>query len=58
MMVFFISGWPMIAFDTGVSLCTLISNHMHLVQVFQVEGDLKIVWKISQHVTCDASNNK
>ena len=36
--------------DTGVSLCALISNYMHLVQVFQVEKDVKI--------TCSPSNNK
>ena len=42
----------------GVSLCALISNFLHLAQVFQVEEDLKIAWKISHHVTCDASNNE
>ena len=31
---------------------------MHLTQVFQVEKDLKIAWKISHYVTCDASNNE
>ena len=28
--------------DTGVPLCFLISNYMHLSQVFQVEKDVKI----------------
>ena len=28
--------------DTGISLCVLISNCMHLTQVFQVEKDVKI----------------
>ena len=43
---------------TRVSLCALISNFMHLTQVFQVEEDLKISQKTSQHFTCDASNNE
>ena len=45
-------------FDTRVSLCVIIFNFMHLAQVFQVEEDLNIAWKISHHVTCDASNNE
>ena len=44
--------------DTGVSLCVLVSNFMHLEQVFQVDKDLKIGWKISQHVTSDASKKE
>ena len=44
--------------DTRVSLCALISNFIHLTQVFQVEEDLKIAWKISHHITCDTSNNE
>ena len=44
--------------DTRVSLCALIYNFMHLTQVFQVEKDLKIAWKISYHVTSDLSNNE
>ena len=31
---------------------------MHLTQVFQVEKDLKIIWKTSHYVTCSISNNK
>ena len=38
--------------------CVLISNFMHFVQVFQVEKDLKITWKTSHHITCDANNNE
>ena len=44
--------------DTRVSLCALLSNFMHLAQVFQVDKDLKIGWKISQHVTSDASKKE
>ena len=42
--------------DTGV--CSLISNYMHLAQVFQVEKDVKITCSPSHHVTCSPSNNK
>ena len=31
---------------------------MHLTQVFKVENDLKITWKTSYDVTCEASNNE
>ena len=44
--------------DTGVSLCSLISNYMHLAQVFQVEKDMKIIGSPSHQVTCSPSNNK
>ena len=44
--------------DTGVSLCSLISNYMHLAQVFQVEKDVKITCSPSHQVTCSPSNNK
>ena len=44
--------------DTGVSLCALISNYMHLAQVFQVEKDVKITCSPSHQVTCFPSNNK
>ena len=37
--------------DMRVSLYALISNFMHLAQVFQIEKDLNIVWKTSHHVT-------
>ena len=36
--------------DTGVSLCALISNYMHLAQVFHVEKDV--------NMTCSPSNDK
>ena len=43
--------------DTGVSLCALISNYMHLVQVFQVEKDVTITCSPSHKVTCSPNNN-
>ena len=44
--------------DTRVSLCALISNYMHLAQVFQVEKDVKITWSPSHQVTCSPSKYK
>ena len=44
--------------DTRVSLSALISNYMHLAQVFQVEKDVKITCSTSHQVTCSPSNNK
>ena len=44
--------------DTRVSLYALISNHMHLAQVFRVEKDVKISYSSSHQVTCSPSNNK
>ena len=44
--------------DTGVSLCALISNYMHLLPVFQVEKDVKITCSLSHQVTCSPSKNK
>ena len=44
--------------DTRVSLCALISNYMHLAQIFQVKKDVKITYSPSPQVTCSPSNNK
>ena len=52
------SGWRVCIDDTGVSLCALISNYMHLAQIFQVKKDVKITYSPSPQVTCSPSNNK
>ena len=33
--------------DTGVFLCAIVSNYMHLAQVFRVEKDVKISYSPS-----------
>ena len=41
-----------------VSLYALISNYMHLEQVFQVKKDVKITCSPSHQVICFSCNNK